>query len=39
MIRHDHARQGIQQMGEHYPEKDSELLSKGYQYLKSIGFL
>ena len=39
MIRHDHARQGVQQMGEQYPEKDSALLSKGYKYLKAISFL
>ena len=39
MIRHDHARQGVQQMGEQYPEKDSALLSKGYKYLKAINFL
>lgn len=38
-IRHDNARRGIQQMGEHYPEKDAALLSKGCNYLKTIGFL
>ncbi|WP_426130669.1 amino acid adenylation domain-containing protein [Pseudomonas sp. DWP1b1] len=39
MIRHDNARQGVQQMGAHYPEKDPALLSKGCNYLKAIGFL
>lgn len=39
MIRHDNARQGVQQMGEHYPEKDPALLSKGCNYLKAIDFL
>ena len=39
MIRHDNARQGIQQMGARYPEKDPALLSKGCNYLKTIGFL
>ncbi|MBW8130788.1 MULTISPECIES: amino acid adenylation domain-containing protein [Pseudomonas] len=39
MIRHDNARQGVQQMGAHYPDKDSALLSKGCNYLKAIGFL
>ena len=39
MIRHDNARQGVQQMGEYYPEKDPALLSKGCNYLKAIGFL
>ncbi len=39
MIRHDNARKGVQQMGEHYPEKDTALLSKGCTYLKAIGFL
>ena len=39
MIRHANARQGVQQMGAHYPEKDSALLSKGCNYLEAIGFL
>jgi amino acid adenylation domain-containing protein/thioester reductase-like protein len=39
MIRHDNAQQGIQQMGARYPEKDPALLSKGCNYLKTIGFL
>ncbi|WP_455823985.1 amino acid adenylation domain-containing protein [Pseudomonas graminis] len=39
MIRHDNAQKGVQQMGEHYPEKDTALLSKGCTYLKAIGFL
>lgn len=39
MILHDNARQGVQQMGAHYPEKDPALLSKGCNYLKAIGFL
>jgi thioester reductase-like protein len=39
MIRHDNARQGIQHMGARYPEKDPALLSKGCNYLKTIGFL
>ena len=39
MIRHDNAQHGVQQMGEQYPEKNAELLSKGCTYLKTIGFL
>ncbi|MGY2254698.1 amino acid adenylation domain-containing protein [Pseudomonas reactans] len=39
MIRHDNARQGVQQMGARYPEKDPALLSKGCNYLEAIGFL
>ncbi|UII71710.1 amino acid adenylation domain-containing protein [Pseudomonas sp. HN11] len=39
MIRHDNARQGIQQMKADYPEKDPALLNKGCNYLKAIGFL
>jgi thioester reductase-like protein len=39
MIRHGNARRGVQQMGEHYPEKDPALLSKGCTYLKTTGFL
>ncbi|MGY2176009.1 amino acid adenylation domain-containing protein [Pseudomonas azotoformans] len=39
MIRHDNAQRGVQQMGAHYPEKDPDLLSKGCNYLKAIGFL
>ena len=39
MIRYDNARLGVQQMGEHYPAKDTALLSKGCNYLKAIGFL
>ena len=37
-IRHENAREGVRQMGAHYPEKDSALLSKGCEYLKTIGF-
>ncbi|MFC6336703.1 amino acid adenylation domain-containing protein [Pseudomonas sp. CCM 7891] len=39
MIRHDNARQGVEQMGARYPEKDGALLRKGCQYLNRIGFL
>ncbi|MEX5559764.1 amino acid adenylation domain-containing protein [Pseudomonas rhodesiae] len=39
MIVHDNARRGVEQMGEHYPEKDPALLNKGFEYLKAIGFL
>jgi amino acid adenylation domain-containing protein/thioester reductase-like protein len=39
MIRHDNARQAIEQMSARYPEKDCALLRKGCQYLKHIGFL
>ena len=38
-IRHDNARRGVHRMGEQYPEKDSLLLSKGCNYLKTVGFL
>ncbi|MDQ0651426.1 amino acid adenylation domain-containing protein [Pseudomonas cedrina] len=37
-IRHENARQGVRQMGARYPEKDPALLSKGCDYLKTIGF-
>ncbi|MFC6298944.1 amino acid adenylation domain-containing protein [Pseudomonas sp. CCM 7893] len=39
MIRHDNARQGVEQMGTQYPEKDPALLRKGCHYLRHIGFL
>lgn len=39
MIRHDNARHGVAAMGLQYPEKSPELLQKGCQYLKHIGFL
>lgn len=39
MILHDNARRGVQRMGEQYPAKDPLLLSKGCNYLKTIGFL
>ena len=39
MIRHDNARRGVHEMGEQYPEKAPALLSKGCDYLKTIGFL
>ena len=39
MIRHDNARYGVRAMGEQYPEKNPALLSKGCDYLKTIGFL
>ncbi len=39
MIRHDNAQHGVQLMGEQYPEKNAVLLSRGCNYLKTIGFL
>ncbi|WP_448653496.1 amino acid adenylation domain-containing protein [Pseudomonas fluorescens] len=38
-ICHDNARQGVDAMGEHYPQKDPALLRKGCDHLKAIGFL
>lgn len=38
-ICHENARRGIHAMGEQYPEKSPALLSKGCNYLKTIGFL
>lgn len=39
LICHDNARHGVETMGMQYPEKSPELLHKGCQYLKTIGFL
>lgn len=39
MIRHEHARHGVEQMGSQYPEKEPALLRRGCQYLNAIGFL
>lgn len=39
MICHDNARQGVEAMGEHYPQKDPALLRKGCDHLRAIGFL
>ena len=39
MIRHDNAHHGVRAMGEQYPKKNPALLSKGCEYLKTIGFL
>lgn len=37
LICHDNARQGVEAMGEQYPEKNRALLRKGCDYLKAIG--
>ncbi|WP_248752882.1 amino acid adenylation domain-containing protein [Pseudomonas sp. MWU15-20650] len=39
LIRYDNARWGLEKMGMHYPPKSPELLRKGCDYLRAIGFL
>ena len=39
MICHDNARQGVESMGEQYPQKEPALLRRGCDHLKAIGFL
>jgi hypothetical protein len=39
MICHDNARQGVESMGEQYPQKEPALLRRGCDHLRAIGFL
>lgn len=39
MICHENARQGVEAMGERYPQKDATLLRRGCDHLSTIGFL
>lgn len=39
MICHENARQGVEAMGERYPQKDATLLRRGCDHLSAIGFL